>query len=79
MDKTLNPHTHWYKIKCPYFKNDSFNSLNCEGCTQHSYIRQAFESKFDKSNWQKKYCMELSQYKSCPIFKAVDLKYENGE
>ena len=79
MDKTLNPHPHWVRIKCPFFKCDSFNSISCEGCTDESYIRQAFGSKFLKNGWQERYCMDISAYRECPINKAVDTKYDDLE
>ncbi|MBR3737525.1 MAG: hypothetical protein IKN26_02190 [Eubacterium sp.] len=66
---------HWYKIKCPFFKGDNFNSINCEGSVEKSIIRQSFKNKIIKEGWQARYCMEVKGCEACPIHKVAYEKY----
>ena len=66
---------HYCKIKCPFFVGDNFNSICCEGTLKNSLIRQSFESKNPRIEWEKKYCYGIEEAKSCPIYSLAYSKY----
>ena len=67
---------HWSGIKCPFFHGDSPDSINCEGAIGKSTIKQVFETKRKKQQFQAEYCMLMNGYSECPVFRIANEKYE---
>ncbi len=75
MSSAYSTRPHWYKIKCPFFKSDNFNSITCEGCVEKSIVRQVFSTKYIKEGWQARYCMEIKGCEKCPVHMLANKKY----
>ncbi|MBR1762056.1 MAG: hypothetical protein IJ731_01655 [Eubacterium sp.] len=75
MEKHYSVEAHWRKIKCPFFRSDNFNSVNCEGSVEQSSVRQVFKTKQKKDEWERKYCMLIDEYANCPIYELANKKY----
>jgi hypothetical protein len=65
-----------YKIKCPFYISENFNSINCEGYLKGTSLRQIFPSKNMKEDWQRKFCRKIIACTGCPVYKNANEKYD---
>lgn len=63
-------------VKCPYYHEDTIKSILCEGVLRKSVIRQSFNTKKDKLEWQESYCNKIQGYEKCPVYCVACRKYE---
>lgn len=59
---------------CPFYLDNTSNSIVCEGLQNKSKISQHFDKKADKAFYQNCYCYKFN-YNKCPICKALKEKY----
>lgn len=60
-------------VRCPYYKDESKNSIRCEGIVSCSVVNN-FSVSGDKKAYMQKFCRQDS-FASCIIYKAVNEKY----
>lgn len=61
------------RVRCPFYKEETKNSLKCEGTFCESCIF-AFKTTFEKEVHRDKYC--IRDYENCPHYSLVDDKYK---
>lgn len=71
-----NNSNHWQQIKCPFFHNDNFNSIVCEGFFADSSVRHTFATTKAKWHWEREYCYKIHECALCPIYNLANEKYE---
>lgn len=59
-------------VKCPFYKDETKNSIKCEGIVSVACINN-FDNAREKKKHKAKYCCD--QYNSCPLNKSIMLKY----
>ena len=59
-------------VKCPFYKDESKNSIRCEGIISIT-CSSNFGSTKEKKKHREKHCCD--KYKDCDIYKLVDMKY----
>lgn len=62
------------RIKCPFYKSSSSNTIKCEGLVEHSSIVLTYESKKERDKQTKIFCENL--YDHCEINMLLMKKYE---
>lgn len=61
------------RIICPFFKNDTKNSIKCEGIESSSLIN-CFEGSTQKKQYVKEYC--AGNPDKCQLSQILQKKYE---
>ena len=59
-------------VKCPFYKDETRNSIRCEGIVSVA-CNNNFENSRQKKEHKKRYC--CADFDSCLLNKAVMLKY----
>lgn len=77
MSRKQGKQGHWSQIKCPFFHSDDSTSINCEGFTDNSSVRQIFPNKEIRINWEKRYCYLIKGCELCPVYINANKKYNN--
>lgn len=60
---------------CPFYKCENPLKIECEGVLEKSNIHNCFQDKPSKVRQKKHYCNKF--YKECPLYKAINKKYED--
>ena len=60
-------------VGCPYYNEESDLRIICEGLCDRSTTQQVFAARWDKANFKNRYC--CTAWKSCPLAKALNQKY----
>ena len=77
MGKTSNIQSRSANIVCPFYQNDNFNSIRCEGYYKKSSLRSIFSSKETKDKHRNSFCEKLNNYKNCPFCRLAEEKYND--
>ena len=64
------------KVLCPFYKDETKNSIRCEGVISVACINNFAETD-DKKQHLEEYC--YTHYKRCPHANALYKKYDYGE
>ena len=48
----------------------------CEGVNPISVIRQTFNTKREREDWQARFCTSIKKCEECPIYKVANRKYD---
>ncbi|MBR4864723.1 MAG: hypothetical protein IKU07_09110 [Oscillospiraceae bacterium] len=60
-------------VGCPYYNEEGAKQIICEGLQDRATMQQHFLSRGDKMDFKKHYC--CNAWKSCPLTKALNQKY----
>ena len=63
-------------IVCPFYQRVDRNKISCEGIDKNSYIHLYFITKQFQRLHEEKYCMNLNNYKNCPLYTIIVKQYE---
>lgn len=61
-------------VKCPFYKNETKNSISCEGIFGCTCIH-TFASRIEKKNYKQKYC-DVFDFKKCILYKSINSTYK---
>lgn len=61
---------------CPFFIKDSGKSIVCEGILPNTNMITDFNTRNDKSLFQKCCCFSFDYRKKCRLFKSISEKYD---
>lgn len=62
------------KVKCPFYKEETKNSIKCEGIFGCTCVHN-FASSKEKKNHKEKYCDEF-YFKKCILYQSVNSTYK---
>jgi hypothetical protein len=62
-----------YKVRCPFFRDITKNTLRCEGIISET-ITNNFALRSKNREHQLKYCQ--TDYEECPLYKILIKKYD---
>ena len=62
------------KAKCPFYEEDTKNSIKCEDFIGTT-CKRIFENTIIKRKHKEKYCDSIENCPKCPHYKMVDKKY----
>lgn len=63
-------------VICPFYSDDTRNSIKCEGLFSTSST-QNFKTSAERNRHIQRYCNTFN-YKKCPYAEAMLLKYKDG-
>lgn len=66
-------------IVCPFYKKEAHLVISCEGINQYTSLRLFFITKEFQNKHEVRYCMNLTNYKKCPLYTIIAKQYENME
>ena len=61
-------------VGCPYYNEESARRIICEGLSDHSTTQQIFPARDEKVRFKQTHC--CANWKSCPLTKALNEKYD---
>lgn len=59
-------------IKCPFYKEETKNTIKCEGVVSVA-LQNNFRGTKDKKVFRKKHCCK--DYENCPLYSLINIKY----
>lgn len=62
------------EAKCPFYNHETSRCIYCEGLGEKSSIILCLASKEKKEQYRERYCGTFD-YKSCPLYEAINKKY----
>ncbi len=63
------------RAKCPYYKHESRQVIDCTGVTDGTVLHLAFADATKSFNYKKTKCKQ--DYKDCPIYKMLKEQINN--
>ena len=59
-------------IKCPFYKEETKNTIRCEGIVSEA-LQNNFRETKNKKIFRKRFC--CNNYEKCPLFQSINSKY----
>lgn len=66
-------------VLCPFYKQDDGVRLLCEGIGKGNSIQVSFETKELLKAHKRKFCYCIAKHRQCPLYPAINKKYEEEE
>ena len=66
-------------IVCPFYQKVERTKIHCEGIDEKTLIHLWFINKEYQKLHEVRYCMNLTNYKNCPLYTIIARQYENKE
>lgn len=66
-------------VVCPFYSQESHIRIHCEGIEKDNRLQLCFECIAGKQKHKRKYCDSLDNYTNCPLYKAINIQYEEDK
>jgi hypothetical protein len=63
-------------IVCPFYHQETALRIHCDGINSHSSTQVSFDERLHKDIHERKFCKDIHNHPSCPIYKAIVEQFE---
>lgn len=64
------------EVVCPFYKCETDAKIWCEGCSRGTTIQLVFSREDLRKAFLNRHCKSFDGYPRCPLFDAINSKYE---
>lgn len=66
-------------VVCPFYSQEERLKLHCEGHCKGTRLHTCFDCGERMKAYKRKYCYNLKQYQSCPLYEVIEKQYKGDE